>query len=141
MDWGASVAQWEANHHPDPITGPGNWWPRYPNGLDEYTNVSLSGPRVVSYTLNLYPAMALPQALARVRDELPPASTVLRSQPVPAAAPSCLVALIANPVLASRLGTEVEAVLHSAGPSWDPADVVSISLAPYPLSGGPPLVC
>ncbi len=141
VDWGARPSQWAANHHPDPLTGPGNWWPRYANGLDEYTKVSLSGPRVVSYTLNLYPPMGFSVALARVRDELPPASTVLRAEPVPPAAPTCEAVVLRDPLLERKVHSDVMAVMHSAASAWNPASVSSVSLSPYPVSGGPALSC
>lgn len=135
VGWGATRQNWSANHHADPLAaGSGGYWPRLPNGLDNYASVHFVGGRAERYTINLYPSEAVSGAVTWVLDELPPDAKLLRSvsRPPSGADAGCQEMVFSSAVLAARLHADVLARAFSAGPSLDPSAVVAVRLSPLP---------
>ena len=85
---GATTAQWDASHTPNPFFDNGRVYandPTLPSYLANhgavYIAVQRAGDRIVSYDLNTEPA-ALANAIERVRRELPPDATLVWTQPL-----------------------------------------------------------
>ena len=83
---GASSAQWEASHTPNPTFDNGRVYgndPSLPSYLSNhgavYIDVRRASDRIVSYDLNMKPA-DLSDVIERVRRELPPDATLVWSQ-------------------------------------------------------------
>lgn len=133
VDWGATEGAWLANHHPDPLaTASGGYWPRYPNGLDNYASVRFVNGRAERYTINFYPAQNLSGMTSWVRDELPPDSTLSRTvvRPPAAGRPGCEELVFSSAVLSARLHSSVLARAFGAGPLVDPSAFVAVRLSP-----------
>lgn len=144
VDWGARLAEWNANHEHDPDVPNGTgYWPRLANGLDSYASVRVVGGRVLDYVLNLYPALTTAQAVSRVEDELPPSSAVRVEalRPSGTSAPGCEVLVLSGPVLQAKLGRSAMAELETAGANLQPASITRIVLSPAPRGGALPASC
>lgn len=133
VDWGATVANWDANHEADPLVRSGTgFWPRHGNGLDTYADVVPTDGRILSFTMNLYPAMSRAAALVRAEDELPPETTVVASAELPpeSAHPDCEVVLLTNPILSARLHLDVLIGLETNGEHLVDHDVTTVVFLP-----------
>lgn len=139
VDWGATVASWNENHHPDPDVPLGTgYWPRLVTGADTYSEMVVSHGRIVGYLLSIYPALSLSQAVSRVKDELPPDAKLTRSVALPAADPSCEEMLFHSDVLAAKVGMQVLAVATSGGGTLQTSAISTVHLEPAPVSGALP---
>jgi hypothetical protein len=137
-DYGATVATWDADHHPDPL-GTGGFWPRLSNGLDTYVDVRFVDGRALEYRENLDPPVSASTALSVLGDELPPDARVLLERTAPPGAPVCEQIVEASPTLRTLAHVDVLAELWSSGEPFDPNDVVAITYAPVasPAAVGP----
>lgn len=129
--WGATEANWDLNHQPDPrVPNHTGFWPRLSNGLDTYASVNFAGGKALRYTENLYPAETSSQARYVVHDELPPSAHLVSAERQSA----CEELVFASPKLTAMTGGGVRATLHSPGAVFDAADVVSITYRPSTLA-------
>lgn len=135
--YGATQAVWDQSHTANP-EGTG-FYPILGNGLDTYTNVEFTNGRALSYTLNLYPAAPVDQALSSVGDEMPFDAKVIYNQPSPATNPVCQQVVETSPTLQAAAGVDVLAELRSDGPTLDTDAVSEITFQPFtgPLSSLP----
>jgi len=118
--YGASQASWNANHTPDPA-GTG-YWPRLPSNVDAYASLTMSGGEVVGYVVNLYPAESLSQAMDSFKEELPPDEQVVGSN----SNGGCAQYVLSSAAVRALTGSDVLAVLRSAGAAFNTQAVVSI---------------
>lgn len=137
VSYGATFAQWQANHTEDPDSPGNGYWPRLPSGLDTYASVTFIGGKALRYLENIYPAETLHGAILRVEDELPPAPSILAR----AQHPSCYELLFSSRRVLAMTGVNVLAVLESGGPSFDPQSVTTITYSPLPPGAGLPPSC
>ena len=133
--WGATLAQWNANHTEDPAhTG---YWPRLPDNIDTYTAMQLRAGRVVGYLLSLYPPVPVAAALSRLANDLPLDARVVSSQ----TRARCDQVVESGPTMTAATGSEVVADLESAGPAFRAGAVIRIAVAPLPAGAAPPAAC
>lgn len=134
--WGATLAQWNANHTIDPRR-PNAYWPRLSDNRDTYTNLDVVGGRVVGYVLALYPAVTSKYAKFRISNDLPLDAVASQDRILP----GCEEFVESSPtmVVASPGGALVQ--LTSAGPSYNPAAVSTVTVAPLARGQALPSAC
>ena len=142
VGWGATKAQWYANHTPDPLVPNGTgFWPRNSDGLDTYASVRFVHGRALSYVLNLEPPLPVSGAEHWVLDELPPDAHLVLARAEPAGAPSCEVMVFTSRLVLAAVHRNVLAVARSLDPALDPATIWSIQLSPISPGATPPANC
>lgn len=132
--YGATASSWAANHTPDPA-GSG-YWPRLPDDLDAYTDVSIVGGKVEAYDENLYPAVDLATAVGIAKNELPVDTQIATQQ----TRPTCALVVFTSATVMSVSGSDVLARLTSSG-TFDSGAVTQISFSPLPWPSASTLSC
>lgn len=133
--YGATTSSWAANHTPDPA-GTG-YWPRLPDDLDAYTDVSVVAGKVESYEEHLYPAVDLATAIGIAKNELP-VDAQLATQQVRT---TCALVVFTSATVVSVTGADVAARLTSAAGAFDPGGVTQISFSPVQWPASSPPAC
>jgi len=142
VDWGATLREWNLNHHPDPLAvSHDGYWPRLANGEDTYSDVRVVRGHVLYYTLELYPAETLGVAVKRMLDELPPDTEVAGIRLLPRLHPNCAVILARSSLLRARLGLEVLGVARSPTADFSGGQVSEVALSPLRAGEGLPKRC
>lgn len=142
VGWGATKAQWYANHTPDPLVPNGTgFWPRNSDGLDTYASLRFVDGRALFYVLNLEPPLPVSGAEHWVLDELPPDAHLVLARAEPAAAPTCEVMVFTSRLVLAVVHRNVLAVARSLDPVLDPAAIWSIQLSPIVPGAAPPANC
>lgn len=133
--YGATSSSWAANHTPDPA-GSG-YWPRLPDDLDAYTDVSIVAGKVEGYDEHLYPAVDLATAVGIAKNELPVDAVIATQQ----GHTVCALVVFTSATVMSVTGSEVLARITSSGNAFDPGAVTQLSFAPVQWPAPPTLGC